>query len=131
MRIRCIANTLTEEQRGLLGFPAWQNPLFQITPGREYTVLGVTATPNYISGAVVQLANDASVCIFVPICLFEITDPRPSRYWRAELYNIHTLRLWPSEFLKEYFHDDLSDGINGTREVFLEVEKKLSHEFSD
>lgn len=121
---------MNEEQRDLLGFPKWQNPRFQITPGREYTVLGLTARPDFISGAVVQIANDAEICIFVPICLFEITDPRPSRHWRAELYGQHTLMLWPPEFLERNFHEDLSDGIGNTRKTFLEIQAKLSQEFS-
>ena len=122
-------NRLTEPQRLALGFRVWEDPHFQISAGRTYTVLGLTAKPDYMAGAVVQICDDADRCAFVPICLFTIVDGRASEFWRARLLNEHGLALWPEEFYVDYFHESLADGERSPTEVFERVRAKLEQEY--
>jgi hypothetical protein len=129
MKVRCIGDRLTEEQRRTVGFRAWEDPHFQISPGTIYTVLGLTAKPDYMAGAVVQVHDDGDRCAFVPICLFEIVDGRPSQYWRARLLNEHGLALWPEEFYSdEHFHENLSEGERAAVETYSKVLNALELE---
>jgi hypothetical protein len=61
--------------------------------------------------------------------LFEIVDPRPSRFWVARKVNDFTLSLWPEEFYEDYFHDRLSDGEPIGVEAFRRVVDRLENEF--
>ena|SRR5690242_14062501 len=129
MKVRCIGARLTEGQRASLGFRAWEDPHWQLSPGKIYTVLGLTAKPDYMAGAVVQVNDDGDRCAFVPICLFEIVDGRPSQYWRARLLSEHGLALWPEAFyVDEYFHEHLSDGERAAVEAFNKVLVALERE---
>jgi hypothetical protein len=63
--------------------------------------------------------------------LFEILDPRPSAFWRVKKQNDVDLTLWPEEFYRKFFHDDLSEGIPEIVETFNQVVGRLRHEFED
>jgi hypothetical protein len=128
MKIKCLNNRLGQDQREKLGFQPWQDPNFQLTRGRVYSVLGLTASLNPIAGVVVQILNDGAQCIFVPLCLFDIVDARLSKFWRAKLLDQYTLALWPEEFYSEYFHDDLSSGVTGVVEKFGRVRDAIEAE---
>ncbi|MFC4815679.1 hypothetical protein [Flavobacterium sp. GCM10023249] len=67
--------------------------------------------------------------ISIPVELFEIIDSRVSKYWLVSYAN-STTRLWPNEFYKEYFHDDLFEEVPEVLSQFSEVKNKLESEFS-
>jgi hypothetical protein len=57
----------------------------------------------------VLMEPDIPTLIPAPLCLFEIVDPRVSRYWEIHVSDEGMVRLWPPSFYREYYHDDLSD----------------------
>ena len=133
MRVKCLDVSLTSEQKLFLGVPESVRTRHQITVGATYTVLGlsfVIGSHFFGSGPVLEILDDASPCIsLVPLCLFEIVDPRPSRFWVARKVNDFTLSLWPEEFYEDYFHDRLSDGEPIGVEAFRRVVDRLENEF--
>ena len=63
-----------------------------------------------------------------PSCLFEIVDPRPSIFWRAK-DTFPNFTLWPIEFYRDFFQEDLREGRPGLKRVFDIIEDRLTHEF--
>ena len=56
-----------------------------------------------------------------PLSLFEIKDPRGSRYWEMRTSDECIVRFWPSSFHREFYHDDLSEREPGLVEDFWRV----------
>lgn len=129
MKVICKAISLTDKQRRVLQLPEWENPTYEFTIGKEYVVLGLTARSERYNGAVIQVNDDAGRCVFVPFCIFNVTDERSSSLWKAKQLNEFSLALWPEEFYQEYFHDDLSNGVPEVMEIYKQVVKRLENEF--
>lgn len=131
MKVRCLGNKFTDEQKEILGVPEHQNPIYQLTIGKEYTVLGLSLSMDYMKGVMLEIQEDHhSYCVSIPLCLFEIIDPRISAYWRAK-QNKHNLLLWPEEFYIDFFHDDLAEGRFEVKSIYDEVCKKMKSEFDE
>jgi len=132
MKVQCISKELTSDQKRRMGMSSERNPAFDLTIGREYIVLGVSFLVHstfFGSTTVVEVQEDhKSYCTSIPLCLFRITDPRPSPSWIAESDKDMTFRLWPSEFYAEYFHDDLTEGSEEAKIAFSHVMGRLSAE---
>jgi hypothetical protein len=114
MILRCISAYPNEGQIQLLGPGFPEKRSFAVVPGREYIVLGliVDSSPHSDTrGAWVDVLMEPEIptIISVPLCLFEIVDPRVSRYWEIRVSPEGNIRLWPSSFYREYYHSDLSD----------------------
>ncbi len=114
MIVKCISTYASEAQIQMLGPRFRGDRSFGVVPGREYLVLGliVDAAPQSDGrGAWVDVLMEPEIptVISVPLCLFEIVDPRPSRYWEIRVSDEGIVRLWPSSFYREYYHSDLSD----------------------
>lgn len=95
-----------------MGDNFYREQSFHITPGKEYTVLGLQLEVGarlWGVGAYVQIASDYGGISFAPLELFEITDARASRFWEAHLWEGGAVTLWPAAFYRAYFHDDLSE----------------------
>lgn len=135
MKVKCTATKLSTEQKLLLGIRESYSPEYQLTVGATYTVLGISFVAKsefFGSGAFLEMKDDLAPHIsFVPFCLFEVVDPRPSRFWRAKSLGDCDFSLSPEEFYADYFHDELSDQEPRVVEVFDRVVEKLETEFSD
>ena len=86
MQVKCLARELTGEQEQATNAPARFRPRYQITEGREYLVLGISFVLNsavYGNCCLFTIQEDAARCVLVPSALFEIPDPRVSRFWLA------------------------------------------------
>lgn len=132
MKVRCIGNLLSDEQRILLGFGTRSLPSYQLAIGSEYLVLGISfVLPHEPHGGGVQfeILNDYGNCRAIPSCLLEIIDDRCSTYWVAKQFADGATVLWPQEFLTEFFHDDLSEGLPNAMSTFSRVVDKLRAEF--
>jgi hypothetical protein len=130
MKVRCLARELSEEQRVQLRTTNLIE--YQLVVGRSYLVLGITmmtAGEPHGGGAHYQILNDYGAIRSIPSLLFEIEDVRCSRFWVAKSRENGALLLWPEEFFIEYFHDDLSEGIQETVEIFKAVVNRMSAEF--
>jgi hypothetical protein len=129
---RCIRTTLTAEQRLATNAPGHFHPQYQVMPGKEYVVLGVSffiGSTVYGNGPLFQICDDAGRCVSMPTALFDLVDPRPSRFWVAKRIGEADFVLWPEEFYREYFHDDLSERDAKTVATFNEVVGRLDAEF--
>ena len=132
MKVKCTDIQLNDKQRKLLGIPDTVRTVYQLTVGNIYTVLGITfhiQSHFYGSGVAVEICDDAGRSAEVPLCLFEIVDQRPSRFWKIHQYNECGCTMRPDEFYKEYFHDDLSEGSAEAMRVFIDLVKKLEEEY--
>lgn len=100
MKAICIAIQLSDEQRKAWGAHEVLNPAFQMTLRKEYLVFGVAFFyKSIIYGTVTlfEVEDDAGRCISTPSGLFQITDPRPSKWWIAR-QDEESFQLWPDEF---------------------------------
>jgi hypothetical protein len=107
---------------------------FDVTPGKEYLVLGLTMmTESWALGAGValDLIDDSGGWSINPLFLFEVIDPRPSRYWVAKKVGEAELALWPESFFRDYYHDHLTDGVPEVVADFKQVCALLEAEFAD
>lgn len=131
MKVKCVSNMLTSEQQnileGTLKHPDWFST---ITPEKEYTVLGITFVKDssYMNGVTLEICSDVDMIETVPICLFEIIDTRASQYWSVQ-FKDNTFSLWPKEFYKEFFHDDLTEGIPEIVQIFKCIVGRMEREF--
>lgn len=129
MIVRCIRSYPTEEQVSRLGPEFFRNRAFGIEPGEEYVVLALTVdfgTRHTGLGPWVQIYTRKHVVHAItsaPLCLFEIIDPRVSRYWEVRAPDGATAAtFWPSSFYRPYYHDDLSEDVP---EVVADFERVL------
>jgi len=107
---------------------------FGVTIGKDYIVLGITFAIRsnlFGTGAVVQFQDDDGNIGFAPICIFEITDGAPSKYWVARLDEDGSLTFQPPSFYKEYYHDDLSSGEEDVRKDFEVILSLLKNEINN
>ncbi len=112
MLAKCLARGLTEEQRKATNAPARFNPQFQVTAGKEYLILGISFIPDsavFGNSCLYTIQDDAGRCVSLPSALFDVTDPRVSRYWVARSNGQFGVTLWPEEFYEAYFHDRVTD----------------------
>ena len=129
MRVRCVSDELSPEQIAATGFPPG---LWDVTPGEEYLVLGITVFPpgddSYMPcGLGFEIEGDGGTVMTFPVQLFEVVDERPSRYWRFRILE-RCIALWPEEFFEEFFFDDLSEGRVETERIYRRVREALEKE---
>lgn len=132
MTARCKSRSLTEAQRIELGHTPNLHSVYDLEPGREYTILAVLFVARfsiYGSTALFEIRDDFGRCFSVPACLFDIVDPRPSMNWRGKQLDNGSLALWPEEFYEDFFHDQLSDGVPSKVEAFERLVQRMTSEF--
>ena len=138
MRARCLARELTGQQRNATSAPPLVRPRYQITEGRDYLVLGIVFVINsnvYGNNCLFEIQNDAGKCLSIPSLLFEITDWRASKFWRAKVHdpmlqNDFVLTLWPEEFYHDFFHDRAFEGEPEELAELRDVVERLEKEFT-
>jgi hypothetical protein len=132
MKVVCTSRHPTKEQNIVLGYPNGESVGYEISVGKEYVVLGISfqLSSPMNKGVTFLLRDNFDRCAFVPACLLDITDPRPSLFWVATRHDDFDLSLWPREFHGEYFHDLLSDGEPAETKMFRVVCQALELESS-
>ena len=134
MRVKFIRGTFNEDQKKYFGVINSKGPDYSsyFTIGKIYVVLGIAynSDPSSYRTTFIDLCDDIGNCTSIPIFLTEIVDPRPSMFWRGKIIK-NDLVLWPSEFYREFFHDDLSEEKPEIRRVFDIVVDRLTYEFED
>ena len=126
MKIRCVKLLPNKQQSKQLGkyyYPGKQ--VFEVEIGKEYVVFCLEiidgmAWVNFDSGS-----NRLSIA---PLCLFEVIDGRVSRYWELRIWEENKILFRPPTFFKEFFHDDLAEGIPETVMEFHKVRSMLEAE---
>jgi hypothetical protein len=128
MKVICRSTTLTPQQRQALD-QVGQTDIYNFNVGEIYTVLGLSCGVDIDGGALLHLAGPHYL-LAAPLCLFDIVDPRPSRYWIARKTE-HTLSLRPEALHIDYFQDRLSDGDPELIPIYRELCARMESEFDD
>lgn len=113
MRVRCLSIYPIEADIAKLG-GFYRRQSFRVTVGSEYLVLGLMFVMNsnlFGTGLVVRFVDDDGNFAFAPLFMFEIVNGSPSKYWMARFHEDGTFELQPPSFYKEYYDDDLSEGV--------------------
>ena len=86
MKVRCVARRPTPSQVIDFGFSSPFEKDFHVTIGKLYLVLALEWIPEsefYGAGVILETLDDFGRWALFPLLLFDIADPRPSRYWIA------------------------------------------------
>lgn len=128
MIVRCKRSYPTEEQIARLGPEFVRARKFGIEPGEEYVVLALTVDfgSRHLGlgpwAGIYTRKHVVHAITTVPLCLFDIVDPRVSQYWELRVPEDATLAtLWPPSFYRPYYHDDLSEEVPGVVADFERV----------
>lgn len=133
MIARCNTTSWTSEDAARFGGNPLSTPVFSLTIGRDYLVLGVQfIRKSTIYGAVtlLDIENDDGVLVPIPNILFQIVDGQISKCWEARQDADGDLKFWPQEFYRDYFHDDLSNGNAAALTAFRAARERLRQEFA-
>lgn len=134
MKVKCIATCLRKEEINAMKMSGKDNTDYEtrFIIGKEYVVLGVSheATDLCSMSQCVLLRDESGLCLAVPLYLLEIIDPRPSIFWRAR-YTFPLFTLWPIEFYRDFFYEELSEGEPEIKRIFDSVVDRLTYEFED
>ncbi|HIE5355655.1 TPA: hypothetical protein ACXNP2_002262 [Stenotrophomonas maltophilia] len=111
-----------------LGAEGKLKPRLSVTRGREYTVYGLSlheASSVYRAGVLTcQLVSDHGNLIFAPVDIFSVTDGKLPACWRIEIRGGSVL-IWPDIFYREFFFEDLSDGVPECVAAFRHLQSQL------
>jgi hypothetical protein len=130
MRVKCISQKLDEDQNYKLYRNSKAKEYSHITLGKEYPVFGLSFLfDSEGNGCFVQILSDYDHLLSIPIALFEIIDKRMSVFWEFKRFNDDCLTLWPSSFYRDYYHDDLFEGVPDIVADFYNVKLKILNEF--
>lgn len=130
MRVRAIAKELTPEQRDAIGGLA---RVQRAGPpiGEEHLVLGLVFArehPRLGNGAWVIYQDALGNPLIEPLALYEVTDPRPSRYWHVDASDDHTLQLWPPAFGRPHFLEAAAEARSPERAELDALSRRLADE---
>lgn len=130
MKVICKQNSCTENQNIKYGYKADSSYRFNLTIGKEYTVLGINSlsTSRINTGCTFLLRDDIDMCAFVPICLLEISNPSPSKFWVASIENEFDFSLGPPEFDIDCLIDRASDYVPEAVAIFDKICRILEEE---
>jgi len=108
MKVRCRSTAYTEEQRVELGIDddPWMSKNLggKVTIGKEYLVFGLEVDldrERQRVGPFVTIIPDVGYLLTLPLCLFQVTDPRVSRHWEVQSRSAGTMGLYPPSFYRE------------------------------
>lgn len=132
MRAKCVSISPTAEQRMRMGRVAADAHEFALELGKTYMVVGVqfSVDSNVLgTGTWLHLVNEHGKLSWAPISLFEIVDGRASRYWRVDTTAPGQTRIWPDLLFRDYFHEDLGEGIPEAVAEFTALLQRLEEEY--
>jgi hypothetical protein len=127
MKVICRQSELSPAQRTGIGL-AGQTNQYYLEQGEVHTVLGMTCSSEAPSGVILDIPGERYI-IPAPLCLFDIVDERPSRFWRARACNEQMLRIWPEELYIKFFHARLSDFDPEITAIYRELCARMESEF--
>jgi hypothetical protein len=134
MRVRCVSSRPASDLGSGGGGDAYAAQDFHITEGQEYLVLGLQfeiRSKLFGTGAWVQLRTDYGRLGWAPLAAFEILDGRVSGTWEVRQWADGGVTLWPPSFYREFYHDDLSEGVPEIVEDLRQVEDRMQREFAN
>jgi hypothetical protein len=99
---------------------------YNVTIGRQYLVYGLQF--NKDGSTYIEHLSDSGNLSEAPLDLFKIKDGKVSQYWQMKIWEDGNITIWPPSFYKEYYHDDLSEGIEENVQDFASITKLLEEE---
>lgn len=126
MRVECISESLSRQQRDALG-PEYRPSDHGVTEGKQYLVFGLQFHDSgrpLGRGTWLHLENDTGLLGWAPLALFRIIDDKVPAFWRISRFE-HGVRLWPAALEREYFHDDLAEGVPEVVAAFEDLKLRL------
>ena len=129
MVIKCISSKPTQEQKKMLPL-GYENSEFHISPEKSYIVFGLSFMLHSDHGrcCMVEIISDYEHLTHAPLFLFNVVDPRISKYWSLKVIDDFTIVVWPDLFNRDYFHDDLSENVPEVVSAFLKLRKLIEVE---
>lgn len=129
MIVKCIAELPTRDQAQRLGrhYRAGKQA-FGVVPGTEYIVFAIKTLGGEPWVEIINSDLDPGYLWGVPLCLFEIVNPRLSVLWEARVAKNGELRFEPTSMSRPYYHDDLFEGVEEVVEDFRRVRQELEKE---
>lgn len=132
MKVVCIQENIDDRLAQEVGLGEGQPRYYNLTQSKEYVVLGLSYFPDadvYARNPVIEIKNDTGGMTSAPLFLFKVIDDTPSKYWHIKFNKEEdVLRIWPESFYKDFYHDDLSEGVPEIERDFIEVCKMLEAE---
>lgn len=129
MIVKCIAELPTRDQAKRLGeHYRGGNQAFGVVPGTEYIVFALTMLGGEPWVEITDSDLDPGYLWGVPLCLFEIVNPRLSVLWEARIVKNGELRLEPPSLSRHNYHDDLFEGVEEVVADFRRVRQDLEEE---
>jgi hypothetical protein len=133
MVVKCRSDKQIEAQAQDIDEQPCNAKTFNLVESREYVVLGLTIftrPESDRSGAWVTVLMEPEIptIIAAPLYMFEVLDPRASQHWEVKVSASGAVRLWPSSFFADYYHDDLSERAPAVVRDFWAVYGLLSEE---
>jgi hypothetical protein len=95
--------------------------------GTEFLVYGI----DFLNGNLFYRIGHPPHEQYVIQCLaalFEIVDPRVSRYWKGRMLSAGEFVLWPPSWFVDFYHDRLSDGDRELVEDFNTIKRLFAEE---
>lgn len=126
MRVKVLNNWETTLLR--MGENKQRTPTFFIRAGQEHTVYGLSwlrepAVAGW-AGPVCEITDDHGNLVSAPIEIFDVIDSHVPDVWRV-VKGDSGVFLWPEVFLKDFFFDDLSEGVPECVEEFRNLQELL------
>lgn len=129
MIVKCIAELPTRDQAKRLGeHYRVGKQAFGVVLGTEYIVFALKTLGGEPWVEITDSDLDPGYLWGVPLCLFEIVSPRLSVLWEARIAKNGELQLSPPSFGREYYHDDLIEGVEEVVADFRRVRQDLEKE---
>lgn len=134
MRVQCLSTYPDDSLLAMLGPGVNPNRRYYgLTLYNQYVVLGLTFMADVRMseiGPFVEVRSDEDDALQAPLGLFNIIDPRVSRYWEVRSQADQSVTLWPASFYGDpYYHDHLSEGVAEIVEDFKRVCAMLKGEY--
>jgi len=110
MRLKCTAKFPNKEQTKMLGkYYREGKQEFGILVGSEYIAFGmrILGGQPWVDICPIGL----KYLHHVPLCLFDVIDPKVSKYWELRVVGSGDVLFFPLSLHKEYYHDDLLEGV--------------------
>ena len=122
MIVRCVREAASDVRRAARGASAAHD--YDVVVGTQYLVYGIRGLAKTLW---VDLLSDFGYIRSVPLGLFEILDGRMPLGWSFGLLSSNgDWALWPREFWRPYFHDDLSEGDPDRNGEVMAVKEQLA-----
>jgi len=132
MIVICKQGYMSTDEAALhLGEAYLPRQALHLTVGKHYVVFGINLAVRsnvHGTGVWLHILSDHRQLSWAPLILFDVIEPSVSQYWKVRVHEGGTVTLWPAEFYRRGFHEDLADRLPATEREFAELKKRIEDE---